>query len=203
MEGWARIRGQSVLARLSSGDLDRLKHAVDGVPKCAACLHVFNQWKGLRDHLLSGACPAPEALRKLASSSVVRSSPNSVQFCINWRRSGYGPSPRPLLMARPRPPNNRRMDTVHSQPRHSLYIISLGISSSRNRGTQHLPRPGQLPARRGRHVQLGMPLPLSRRIVGNDECSLTPATPTRFSRLCSWFSYMASTWASCNPSLFI
>ena len=35
----------------------RQEHAVAGLPQCAACLRHFSQWKGLKDHLLSGACP--------------------------------------------------------------------------------------------------------------------------------------------------
>ena len=41
--------------RFIPSSFDRLRHAVDGLPKCAACGYSFKQWKGLRDHLLSGA----------------------------------------------------------------------------------------------------------------------------------------------------
>ena len=43
----------------------RQEHAVSGLPQCAACLRHFSQWKGLKDHLLSGACPEPDKLRRL------------------------------------------------------------------------------------------------------------------------------------------
>ena len=43
----------------------RQEHAVSGLPQCAACMRHFSQWKGLKDHLLSGACPEPEKLRQL------------------------------------------------------------------------------------------------------------------------------------------
>ena len=49
------------LPRFIPPTFDRELHAKDGVPVCAACNKSFKQWKGLRDHLLSGACPAPDA----------------------------------------------------------------------------------------------------------------------------------------------
>ena len=39
--------------------------SVDGLPQCAACRKCFPQMKGLKDHLLSGACSAPAELRAL------------------------------------------------------------------------------------------------------------------------------------------
>ena len=39
--------------------------SVDGLPQCAACRKRFPQMKGLKDHLLSGACSAPAELRAL------------------------------------------------------------------------------------------------------------------------------------------
>ena len=46
----------------------RQEHAVSGLPQCAACMRHFSQWKGLKDHLLSGACPEPEKLRQLGTA---------------------------------------------------------------------------------------------------------------------------------------
>ena len=48
---------------------DRQLHALEGLPQCSACLRKFKQWKGLRDHLLSGACPEPEKLRSVSESA--------------------------------------------------------------------------------------------------------------------------------------
>ena len=41
------------------------EHSKNGLPTCAACSKEFALWKGLKDHLLSGACPNPDALRAL------------------------------------------------------------------------------------------------------------------------------------------
>ena len=38
------------------------EHSKDGLPTCAACHKHFALWKGLKDHLLSGACREPAAL---------------------------------------------------------------------------------------------------------------------------------------------
>ena len=43
-------------------------------PALAKKKRSFKQWKGLRDHLLSGACPAPDALRTITSSGTLSSS---------------------------------------------------------------------------------------------------------------------------------
>ena len=50
------------LTRYIPADSDRGLHATDGLPVCAACNKEFKQWKGLRDHLLSAACPRPAEL---------------------------------------------------------------------------------------------------------------------------------------------
>ena len=41
------------------------EHSKDGLPTCAACHKHFALWKGLKDHLLSGACTEPETLRRI------------------------------------------------------------------------------------------------------------------------------------------
>ena len=41
------------------------EHSKDGLPTCAACEKVFALWKGLKDHLLSGACSRPDILRHI------------------------------------------------------------------------------------------------------------------------------------------
>ena len=49
-------------------------------PKCAACSTSFKQWKGLRDHLLSGACPAPDKLKQLTEADAQGSAPERQQL---------------------------------------------------------------------------------------------------------------------------
>ena len=61
-------------------NFDRLRHAVDGLPKCAACSTTFKQWKGLRDHLLSGACPAPDKLQRLTEADAQGTAPETKQL---------------------------------------------------------------------------------------------------------------------------
>ena len=41
------------------------EHSKYGLPTCAACHKHFALWKGLKDHLLSGACREPAALRRI------------------------------------------------------------------------------------------------------------------------------------------
>ena len=54
--------------RYIPGDFDRSLHVKDGLNICAACGKEFKQWKGLRDHLLSGACTQPGRLRTLSTT---------------------------------------------------------------------------------------------------------------------------------------
>ena len=61
----------SAVKRYIPSSFDRLRHAKDGVPTCRACEASFKQWPGLMSHLLSGACPAPEQLAAMDSSSNV------------------------------------------------------------------------------------------------------------------------------------
>ena len=58
---------RDVVTKFIPGEFDRGLHATNGMPVCAACHKEFRQWKGLRDHLLSGACPEPARLRSLST----------------------------------------------------------------------------------------------------------------------------------------
>ena len=62
---------RDALSRFIPPVFDRELHAKEGMPVCAACNKSFKQWKGLRDHLLSGACSAPDALRTITSSGTL------------------------------------------------------------------------------------------------------------------------------------
>ena len=66
--------------RFIPSSFDRLRHAVDGLPKCAACGYSFKQWKGLRDHLLSGACPNPDRLKQPSDEDACSSAPETIQL---------------------------------------------------------------------------------------------------------------------------
>ena len=52
----------------------------DRLSTCAACGTSFKQWKGLRDHLLSGACPAPEKLQRLTEEDAQGTAPETKQL---------------------------------------------------------------------------------------------------------------------------
>ena len=69
---------RDTVSRFIPSRFDRLKHAVDGMPQCAACQTKFRQWKGLRDHLLSGACPAPQTLQGLLETDARSTNPEVV-----------------------------------------------------------------------------------------------------------------------------
>ena len=56
------------------------------MPVCAACSKSFKQWKGLRDHLLSGACSAPDALRAITSSGTLSNSSSDLLQLQELRR---------------------------------------------------------------------------------------------------------------------
>ena len=60
--------------------IDRKLHAVAGMPQCAACQTKFRQWKGLRDQLFSGACPAPDRLRDLKDEDTRSTHPDVAQL---------------------------------------------------------------------------------------------------------------------------
>ena len=51
--------------------------SVGGLPHCAACRKRFPQMKGLKDHLLSGACSAPAELRALDDQAQPTTAPTS------------------------------------------------------------------------------------------------------------------------------
>ena len=86
------------LSRFIPPLFDRELHAKEGMPVCAACNTSFKQWKGLRDHLnlLSGACPAPDALRTITSSGTLSSSSSDMLQLQELRREVQG-SPRSQL----------------------------------------------------------------------------------------------------------
>ena len=84
------------LSRFIPPLFDRELHAKEGMPVCAACNTSFKQWKGLRDHLLSGACPAPDALRTITSSGPLSSSSSDMLQLQELRREVQG-SPRSQL----------------------------------------------------------------------------------------------------------
>ena len=78
------------LSRFIPPTFDRELHAKDGMPVCAACNKSFKQRKGLRDHLLSGACPAPDALRKITTSGTLSSSCTEMLQLQELRREVQG-----------------------------------------------------------------------------------------------------------------
>ena len=80
------------LSRFIPPLFDRELHAKDGMPVCAACGRSFKQWKGLRDHLLSGACPAPDALRSITSSGTLSNSSAEMLQLQELRREVQGSS---------------------------------------------------------------------------------------------------------------
>ena len=61
--------------------------SVDGLPHCAACRKRFPQMKGLKDHLLSGACSAPAELRALDDQAQPTTAPTSSLSGLH-RRAG-------------------------------------------------------------------------------------------------------------------
>ena len=60
------------------------------MPVCAACNKSFKQWKGLRDHLLSGACSAPDALRDITYSGTLSNSSADLLQLQELRREVQG-----------------------------------------------------------------------------------------------------------------
>ena len=78
------------LSRFIPPVFDRELHAKEGMPVCAACNKSFKQWKGLRDHLLSGACPAPDALRTITSSGTLSNSSSDLLQLQDLRREVQG-----------------------------------------------------------------------------------------------------------------
>ena len=78
------------LSRFIPPTFDRELHAKDGMPVCAACNRSFKQWKGLRYHFLSGACPAPDALRNITSSGTLSSSSTEMLQLQELRREVQG-----------------------------------------------------------------------------------------------------------------
>ena len=77
---------RDTLSRFIPPVFDRELHAKEGMPVCAACNKSFKQWKGLRDHLLSGACSAPDALRITTSSGTLSNSSSDLLQLQELRR---------------------------------------------------------------------------------------------------------------------
>ena len=77
---------RDTLSRFIPPEFDRELHAKEGMPVCAACSKSFKQWKGLRDHLLSGACSAPDALRTITSSGTLSNSSSDMLQLQEFRR---------------------------------------------------------------------------------------------------------------------
>ena len=71
---------RSTLTRYIPPEFRREVHAVEGLPVCSACTREFKQWKGLRDHLLSGACPCPQRLRDITEAATSPSGPVQQQM---------------------------------------------------------------------------------------------------------------------------
>ena len=76
--------------RYIPGDFDRSLHAKDGMPICAACGKEFKQWKGLRDHLLSGACSRPDQLRSLSTTPEAQVQSEALMALASFRAKVQG-----------------------------------------------------------------------------------------------------------------
>ena len=76
--------------RYIPGDFDRSLHAKDGMPICAACGKEFKQWKGLRDHLLSGACSRPDQLRSLSTTPEAQVQSETLMALASFRAKVQG-----------------------------------------------------------------------------------------------------------------
>ena len=81
--------------RYVPSSFNRQVHAEGGVPTCRACKTNFKQWPGLLSHLLSGACPCPQALEDIdgapgtaqPSTSIAEHGP-SLAVTSNSKESG-------------------------------------------------------------------------------------------------------------------
>ena len=67
-----------------------LLRAKDGMPICAACGKEFKQWKGLRDHLLSGACSRPHHLRSLSTTPEAQVQSEALMALASFRAKVQG-----------------------------------------------------------------------------------------------------------------
>ena len=76
--------------RYIPGDFDRSLRAKDGMPICAACGKDFKQWKGLRDHLLSGACSRPDQLRSLSTTPEAQVQSEALMALASFRAKVQG-----------------------------------------------------------------------------------------------------------------
>ena len=71
---------RSTLTRYIPSEFKREVHAIEGLPVCSACSREFKQWKGLRGHLLSGACPCPPRLRETTEAATSPQGPVQQQI---------------------------------------------------------------------------------------------------------------------------
>ena len=71
-------------------DFDRSLHSKDGLPICAACGKEFKQWKGLRDHLLSGACTRPDRFRALSATPEAQVQSEALMALASFRAKVQG-----------------------------------------------------------------------------------------------------------------
>ena len=60
------------------------------MPICAACGKEFKQWKGLRDHLLSGACSRPHQLRSLSTTPEAQVQSEALMALASFRAKVQG-----------------------------------------------------------------------------------------------------------------
>ena len=78
------------LSRFIPPLFDRELHAKEGMPVCAACNTSFKQWKGLRDHLLSGACPgasgSQQVWRRVTEGASVPESRTMIEHLAEFTR---------------------------------------------------------------------------------------------------------------------
>ena len=87
---------REMVPRFVPSEFHRELHAKDGMPTCTACHMEFKLWKGLRNHLLSGACPEPSTLRDITQSADQQSHNHEMQKLQHLKKQVQG-SPRSAL----------------------------------------------------------------------------------------------------------
>ena len=81
--------------RYVPSSFNRQVHAEGGVPTCRACKTNFKQWPGLLSHLLSGACPCPQALEDIDRQGA----PSELPAPLSRLRASLSMAPRSHLPA--------------------------------------------------------------------------------------------------------
>ena len=81
--------------RYVPSSFNRQVHAEGGVPTCRACKTNFKQWPGLLSHLLSGACPCPQALEDIDRQGA----PSELPAPLSRLRASLSMAPRSQLPA--------------------------------------------------------------------------------------------------------